>query len=186
MSLIKCYHGTTYNNYLDIIGGKFKQGSVWNCSFDDNLYVYPLSKVDEDEEDSIAYAIRQAGDNGVIAGALYNSNRVVVIEFLIKDNLLEDDFSSSNMSSSASFIDLAEYDVPAINAVYEVTSYNPELRLLYLHAVSTQPDFNTGYLSNDMNRALDALTGVDLYMDELYDIEYELLEEVSNECKAIS
>ena len=109
---MKCYHGTTLKNFVNLLNGGDKPEGIWNCSYmDDCFYVYPMNKIIkteclEDEEDSYIRerCIQNALESGLITAAFQMETQdVIVIEMDIPEEELEDDYSCDNMSDIASF-----------------------------------------------------------------------------------
>ena len=119
---MKCYHGTTYENYLEIIknnGFEYTGIKTWNCSEDDSTYFYTFDKVkkyQDLEEEANEYitqrAIESAFESARISASVQKStsNKIIVLELEIDDDLLDDDFSCPNMDNIASFVMSDEID----------------------------------------------------------------------------
>jgi len=178
---MKCYHGTTLENAIKIIKGENKSlDTVWNCSQDNSIYVYPESKLDDadagDDEYLEERGIQQAMESGFIATAFYGSSLPVVLCFDIPEELLKDDYSCENMDAVASSYDTDQHgDVNQyITKIAVSERYNAELRLLYLSWVTKNCNFNLDDLDDLLLKALKLAAQVDIMdiYDDLYDYEY--------------
>lgn len=121
---MKCFHGTTQENFLNLIYNGDKPSGAWNCSdMDGNFYVYPENKIyGDDEEERISEGIQQALGNAAITAAFQmKTQNIVILELDIPEDELNDDYSCDNMSGVASFTEY--FDLSWIKKVY-ITEFN--------------------------------------------------------------
>lgn len=150
---MKCYHGTTLKNFVNLLNGGNKPEGIWNCSYmDDCFYVYPMDKVInseclEDEEESYIRdrCLQNALESGLITAAFQmESQDVIVIELEIPDEELEDDYSCDNMSGVASFTGYFDKDwIIGIHSTYFNSMYAPFF-------VPSHTNRNLGYVDSEL------------------------------------
>ncbi|EGE3643936.1 hypothetical protein DLV40_24230, partial [Shigella flexneri] len=98
------FHGTTQENFINLINGGDKPSGVWNCSdMDGCFYVYPVNKFYDvenlDDEQITDEGIRNALDSASITAAYQmKSQKLVILELDIPEDDLQDDWSCENMS----------------------------------------------------------------------------------------
>ena len=77
MATIYLYHGTTYENYQEMVtGNEFPMRQNWKCADPKKIYLYGTTN-----SESIAAMINRAKDSAIMAAAILDAkvNRVVVI-----------------------------------------------------------------------------------------------------------
>ncbi len=165
---MKCYHGTTPEFMRQILSGEKKSECTWYCSDDDCLYVYPLNKADEydDEwpEDSENAQVICALESAQLTAACHGHSKILVMEFDFPDEELEDDGSCDNMEDVASCVCISDYS-RYLTSIHYSDDYNPELRPFYLMGMKGNYQFNRDSLSSDMQDALSAIEGQDIFLD---------------------
>ncbi|ATE86143.1 hypothetical protein Sf16_gp3 [Shigella phage Sf16] len=147
---MKCFHGTTQENFVNLINGGDKPSGVWNCSdMDGCFYVYPVSKFYDvenlDDEQIIDEGIKNALDSASITAAYQmKSQKLVILELDIPEDDLQDDWSCENMSDVASFTEY--FDKEWIKKVY-TTEFNA------MYAPFFVPNLNNrdlGYIPDEL------------------------------------
>ena len=82
---MKYYHGTNYSAAMSIIQNGFKESdTIWNCSYPDYTYLYPVNydNFDETTDDPLeSPAFQNAIESGQIAAATVNDLCPVVVVF---------------------------------------------------------------------------------------------------------
>lgn len=115
---MRAFHGTTYENFINLIKGGDKPSGAWSVSDKDGMfYVYPLDKLlteflgcddlkdvsEEDWEQAISQGLYNALASGCFTAAMaMKTQKIVVLELDIPDEDLDDDFSCENMAHIAS------------------------------------------------------------------------------------
>ncbi|QBP33201.1 hypothetical protein Silverhawkium_gp115 [Shigella phage Silverhawkium] len=147
---MKCFHGTTQENFVNLLNGGDKPSGAWNCSdMDGCFYVYPVSKfydVEEmDNEQITDEGIKNALDSASITAAYQmKSQKIVILELDIPDEELQDDWSCENMSDVASFTEY--FDKEWIKKVY-VTDFNTMYAPFFVPSLQNR---NLGYLPDEL------------------------------------
>lgn len=147
---MKCFHGTTQENFVNLLNGGDKPSGAWNCSdMDGCFYVYPVSKfydVEEmDNEQITDEGIKNALDSASITAAYQmKSQKIVILELDIPDEELQDDWSCENMSDVASFTEY--FDKEWIKKVY-VTDFNAMYAPFFVPSLQNR---NLGYLPDEL------------------------------------
>lgn len=148
---MKCFHGTTQENFVNLLSGGEKPSGAWNCSDSDGcFYVYPVSKFydveDMDAEQITEEGIRNALDSASITAAFQmKSQKIVILELDIPEDELQDDWSCENMSDVASFTEY--FDRAWIKKIY-TTEFNA------MYAPFFVPDLNNrnlGYVPDELH-----------------------------------
>lgn len=88
---MKCFHGTTQENFINLINNGDKPSGAWNCSdMDGNFYVYPENKIYGDNEEEItSEGIQQALGNATITAAFQmKTQNIVILELDIPEDEL--------------------------------------------------------------------------------------------------
>lgn len=170
------YHGTTLENWERIQSEGWNGPSrktAWYCSCNE-IYCYDLSKSDCDFDPS-AFCIRQAFESAQTAAAIQNylGQSLVVIEFEIDDDLVEDDLSCENMADIASVIQPEDIQPHHVTNVYRCDNYRPSLRLVYVAGLLTYSEYLDKSNFDDVElNAASKLTEV--YCDELHEFDWHL------------
>lgn len=147
---MKCFHGTTQENFVNLLNGGDKPSGAWNCSdMDGCFYVYPASKfydVEEmDNEQITDEGIKNALDSASVTAAYQmKSQKIVILELDIPDEELQDDWSCENMSDVASFTEY--FDKEWIKKVY-VTDFNAMYAPFFVPSLQNR---NLGYLPDEL------------------------------------
>lgn len=124
---MKCFHGTTQENFVNLINGGDKPSGAWNCSDSDGcFYVYPVNKFYDldsmNAEEITNEGLRNALDSATITAAFQmKTQNIVILELDIPEYELQDDWSCENMSDIASFTE--SFDKDWIKKVY-ITEFN--------------------------------------------------------------
>jgi len=185
------FHGTTFDNYLDIVKNGFNSyNKIWNCSGDEDVYFYDLDKNDGDNMNEKSHnCIHDAFTNGAISASLngYNKNSLVVIEYSINREYVYDDYSCQNMNHVASVVnsyDLIKYGT--IKNVYIMTTYNPHFRFFYLASIFHNNYLNTGILNRSELEACEAISNIEWCSihEDLYCFEWSTYKE--NDLKLVA
>lgn len=147
---MKCFHGTTQENFVNLINGGDKPSGVWNCSdMDGCFYVYPVSKFYDvenlDDEQIIDEGIKNALDSASITAAYQmKSQKLVILELDIPEDELQDDWSCENMSDVASFTEY--FDKEWIKKVY-TTEFNAMYAPFFVPNLNNR---NLGYIPDEL------------------------------------
>lgn len=147
---MKCFHGTTQENFVNLMNGGDKPSGVWNCSdMDGCFYVYPVSKFYDvenlDDEQIIDEGIKNALDSASITAAYQmKSQKLVILELDIPEDELQDDWSCENMSDVASFTEY--FDKEWIKKVY-TTEFNAMYAPFFVPNLNNR---NLGYIPDEL------------------------------------
>ncbi|ELT8207017.1 hypothetical protein R9D86_000397 [Escherichia coli] len=147
---MKCFHGTTQENFVNLINGGDKPSGVWNCSdMDGCFYVYPVNKFYDvenlDDEQITDEGIRNALDSASITAAYQmKSQKLVILELDIPEDDLQDDWSCENMSDVASFTEY--FDKEWIKKVY-TTEFNAMYAPFFVPNLNNR---NLGYIPDEL------------------------------------
>lgn len=147
---MKCFHGTTQENFVNLINGGDKPSGIWNCSdMDGCFYVYPVSKFYDvenlDDEQIIDEGIKNALDSASITAAYQmKSQKLVILELDIPEDDLQDDWSCENMSDVASFTEY--FDKEWIKKVY-TTEFNAMYAPFFVPNLNNR---NLGYIPDEL------------------------------------
>ena len=177
------FHGTTIANFRKMAKDDLssKDDYTWNCSCDDYIYFWDLRKIFESEfdyedvESAKKYCIDTALQSAQLTAAVSNvfENELVVIEFSIDENLIEDDDSCDNMGL-ASRVLFDEINISDIKNVYVCKNgYMPSMRLLYVCGVFDNDYFNDDKFSEIEIKMLKVLQKREFFIDELLEFEYD-------------
>lgn len=158
-----CFHSTGSIHSLNaILKGDMsrKSETVWDVSDNDGcFYVYPKDKLidsygyEEDDKDSM---INLVFENGIIQTVCNDGDKAYVIELDIPDELLQDDYSCSNMSDIASFIECDDFDTSMIKTVYqkEVSIY---FKPFIVMSLIDNKNFTDMYIDDNLLLVADSL-----------------------------
>lgn len=147
---MKCFHGTTQENFANLLSGGEKPSGAWNCSDSDGcFYVYPESKLDDvenlDAEQITDEGIRNALDSASITAAFQmKSQKIVILELDIPEDELQDDWSCENMSNVASFTEY--FDKAWIKKIY-TTEFNAMYAPFFVPNLNNR---NLGYVPDEL------------------------------------
>ena len=147
---MKCFHGTTQENFVNLLNGEEKPSGAWNCSDSDGcFYVYPESKLDDvenlDAEQITDEGIRNAMDSASITAAFQmKSQKIVILELDIPEDELQDDWSCENMSNVASFTE--NFDKSWIKKIY-TTEFNAMYAPFFVPNLNNR---NLGYVPDEL------------------------------------
>lgn len=144
---MKCFHGTTQENFINLINNGDKPSGAWNCSdMDGNFYVYPENKIDGDYAEEIASeGIQQALGNAAITAAFQmKTQNIVILELDIPEDELQDDWSCENMSNIASFT--GHFDKDWVKKVY-TTEFNAMYSPFFVPNLQNR---NLGYIDEKL------------------------------------
>ena len=136
---MKVFHGTSYENYKNIVKNGFHTESVtWLCSDANTLYCWSPDEIMEgfpnvSKEEAVDFAMRSAFENATITAALKGScsNRVAVFELEVDEMAVSSDYSAPGMSGAICLY-LDEANEALKNATVHFYEYNPFLRYFYL------------------------------------------------------
>lgn len=148
---MKCFHGTTQENFVNLMNGGEKPSGAWNCSDSDGcFYVYPVSKFydveDMDAEQITEEGIRNALDSASITAAFQmKSQKIVILELDIPEDELQDDWSCENMSDVASFTEY--FDRAWIKKIY-TTEFNAMYAPFFVPNLNNR---NLGYVPDELH-----------------------------------
>lgn len=150
---MKYYHGTNYSAAMSIIQNGFKESdTIWNCSYPDRTYLYPVNYdgFDETTNDPLeSPAFQTAIESGQIAAATVNDLCPVVVVFELD---IPDDAEIYEDTSYENATDTYEMENCELNAgikdgsikgrVYAVDNgYNPNFRPFYLASLYTDQSY---------------------------------------------
>lgn len=169
----RLFHGTTFDNYQNILKNGFGGRTVWHCSDSEATYGYDASKFEDDEYECISNAF----SNAQVAAATHNyaGTKLVVLELHVDDKLVYDDESCPGMADIASVVDNQNLTLDNIKAVYiSEDGYNPALKLFYI-SWCWNKGFWGGYLTALEKSAIKQIVQACIALDELRDIEWQRL-----------
>lgn len=147
---MKCFHGTTQENFLNLINGGEKPTGAWNCSdMDGCFYVYPANKIYDydslDDYEITNEGLRNALDSATITAAFQmKTQNIVILELDIPEYELQDDWSCENMSDIASFTE--HFDKDWIKKVY-TTEFNAMYSPFFVPNLQNR---NLGYIDEKL------------------------------------
>lgn len=126
---MKVYHGTSFENFINLNKDNFEYKKNWSVSEDNMIYVYGSS--DEESKECLNDAYR----NAVLCAAIQDSdsNLVVVIELDIEDELLKVDRSDGNIDTNRWCIDVNKFKERIEKYKLHYYFYAPECRWMYLY-----------------------------------------------------
>jgi hypothetical protein len=174
----RIFHGTTWDNYQNILANGFGGKRVWVCSDTSVTYGYDAAKNDETGNDD--YLISQAFESAKLAAAAQNylGEKLVVLELVADDELIHDDDSCPNMDDIASYIENDKLSKANIAKVWIADNgYNPAFKLFYIMGVVVANDmFNTDCIPYAEQEACKQLriSGVEIY--DIYETDWRLYE----------
>lgn len=165
------YHGTSYENAIDIIKkgfGNHNKDTVWNCSNPNCLYVHACDDDTENEQLAI--------ESGQIAAAYYNSqsDKIAVIKLIIPDELeiVMPDYTTGYMQRDSYEIDYDELNkyinknsIKATIKFYE-NAYTPYLRPFYLSNLTSEYMSIKDY---KLKQATEILKRNSIFIDDLFE-----------------
>nr|DAJ98496.1 MAG TPA: hypothetical protein [Caudoviricetes sp.] len=185
---MKCFHGTTQENFLNLINGGEKPTGAWNCSdMDGYFYVYPVSKfcdVEEmDEEQITNEGLRNALDSATITAAIQmKTQNIVILELEIPEDELQDDWSCENMSDIASFTE--HFDKDWVKKVY-TTEFNAMYSPFFVPNLQNR---NLGYIDEKLEEVATFIQNADdssiIYCNMLDAMQESLTESVLSDVLA--
>jgi len=175
---MKCYHGTTAENYQSIIADKnFKEADCtsWNCSEPNTTYVYPVYKImksdcldtmEEAQERAIGLCFEQARLTASIQKSL--SDCIYVLELDIPTDLLYNDYSCPNMEDIASEfynsdIELSDH----LTAVYKA-DYSPLTAFFNVAGLINNDYINLEKFSNYEISIMEHMNRNNIYLEQEY------------------
>lgn len=176
---MKLYHGTSYENYLNIMKhGINTDNKTWNCSWDDKMYFYnpkELIKQGEcnTEDDAVRTSIEDAFFNARITAALNrsNSDKIIVLELDIEEEKMSID-SSDGYVGTAVEVEIDDIDLNKDLTKVFTASYCPNISLMYLINHYDNPFLESNF-SNAEKAMLKYLKSIDYIPEEIFEIKYE-------------
>ncbi|URY12422.1 hypothetical protein [Shigella phage ESh20] len=185
---MKCFHGTTQENFVNLINGGDKPSGVWNCSdMDGCFYVYPVSKFYDvenlDDKQIIDEGIKNALDSASITAAYQmKSQKLVILELDIPEDELQDDWSCENMSDVASFTEY--FDKEWIKKVY-TTEFNAMYAPFFVPNLNNR---NLGYIPDELRNIAAIVQRSDemsnVYCDIFDTMQFNVIETAINDLTA--
>jgi len=174
------YHGTTLANARHILAGGEKNYSVWNCSLDDYLYVWSgkaVKELNELEDSEVKdYIISLAFQSAAITAASGEElqKELIVLEFDFPEADVYEDLSCDNAEEARRVSGLDGVDLElSLKGVYSAR-HNPRLDPFVLVGIYQKNDyFCADSLDSDMKEAVEALQGLDFYMEELFNYDWK-------------
>ena len=173
------YHGTTLENARHLLSGGEKSNPVWNCSYDDYLYVWwdEAVKEEHDLEDSEVeeFTIRMAFESAAITAASSQTaqSEIIVLAFDFPEADVYEDVSCENMACARRVnLDLDATDLE--NSLIKLYSakHNSRFDPFILVGLWDNDYFLKENVSSDVREVLDALKGTDFYLDELFEYDW--------------
>lgn len=158
---MKCFHGTTQENFLNLINGGEKPTGAWNCSdMDGCFYVYPVNKFYDlasmDAEEITNEGLRNALDSATITAAFQmKTQNIVILELDIPEDELQDDWSCENMSDVASFTEY--FDKGWVKKVY-TTEFNAMYSPFFVPNLQNR---NLGYVDEKLREVASFIQNAD-------------------------
>lgn len=165
-----CFHGTTSKGLAAIKANDgFKPNNPWCCSDNDGaMYVWPTNKLDEPDE--LEIGIRMGFESAQVQAVTSNDFELYVLVIDVPDEILEDDYSAENMESSASYLNMTDFDYAMVKKIYTV-KMNPWHSPFVLSGLLNNDHFNK-YSVDEALLAV-AKNVADVFIDEIYDFDYE-------------
>jgi hypothetical protein len=135
---LKVYHGTSYENYLNIMEEGFNPTHKnWLCSSKEHMYFFNPNYVkDYDDINSIEIATKRSIEkafNNARYTAAYNksiSDKVIVLELEVSEDYILRDSSEGSIITACQ-IRLCHFDLTNITKIYK-SDYSPFISLFYL------------------------------------------------------
>lgn len=185
---MKCFHGTTQENFLNMMNGGDKPSGAWNCSDSDGcFYVYPVNKFYDldsmDDEEITNEGLRNALDSATITAAFQmKTQNIVILELDIPEDELNDDWSCENMSDVASFTEY--FDKNWIKKVY-TTEFNAMYSPFF---VPNLKNHNLGYVDEKLREVAAFIQntddGITIYCNMLDTMQENLTESILSDVLA--
>lgn len=167
------FHGTTKENYENMLKGNCKDNPTWNCSDDNEIYLWDAEKNLENSDDVKEYCINQAFESAQLTAAIKGKDTdLIVIELEIPSNLIEDDYSCDNMSDVASLISFDDFSTDFIKSTFKC-SYSAYLSPFVLSGVIGREQFNDCNIEYDLITLAKDLHGKDIFLETMYEFDYE-------------
>lgn len=174
------YHGTTLENARHLLAGGEKESYIWNCSFDDYLYVWSGAAIKESEdledEEIEEYSIRLAFESAAITAACSKEpqKELIVLEFDFPEADVYEDFSCNNMDCARRVSSLNSlYFERNLIKVYSA-KHNSRLDPFVLVGLLGKNDFfDPRDLDPDLKEAIELLDGSEIYYEELFNYEWK-------------
>lgn len=164
------FHGTTYENYLQILKDGFDNyeddKKTWNCSIDNEVYFFDVDKTDNQEDDldyrkddCINKCFQQAQITASLQGTF--DNRLIVLQYEIDSEFVHADTSCENCeeASTVDADELAEHGI--IKNIFIDKSYNPHLRFFYISGLLHNDYFNRENFTDLENEAMTTIANTD-------------------------
>lgn len=183
------FHGTsaTAGERIKKYGFGGDNSKVWTCSNLEHVYFYDVDKMDGDDVQSKKEdGFRQAVDSARITSALNHINKdyLYIFEIHVDDDIYDsyfmDDLSAQNMENVAVCIDRKTLNIlllqDKITIYIHKVPYLWNMGLIYLSSISSNDLLNKNNLSYIENWFLNQIEYIDLYVDELYDIDFDSIE----------
>lgn len=179
------YHGTTLENARHLLSGGEKTDPVWNCSYDDYLYVWSKEAIEESEglepEEVEDYCLRVAFESASITAAASATpqNELIVLVFDFPEADVYDDLSCENMSYARRVnSDLDATDLE--NSLIKLYSakHNPRLDPFVLSGLYDNDYFNFNSLDSDLKEAVKVVVDNKVYLDSIFEYDWK---EISKE-----
>jgi hypothetical protein len=178
------YHGTTLENWEQIKAEGWNGDSrvtVWNCSCNE-VYFHDLAKHDDQGDWLHDAIVGDALSSAQAAAAVQNymGETLVVLRFEIDDEYIEDDWSCENMNTIASVVQPEDMQHATLTGEYHSDDYNPAMRLFYVCGliVGNNHYIRTEKFSDLEHRAMEAIAGSGVYIDELHSPEWHTYDEI--------
>lgn len=185
---MKCFHGTTQENFVNLINGGDKPSGAWNCSDSDGcFYVYPVNKFYDldsmNAEEITNEGLRNALDSATITAAFQmKTQNIVILELEIPEDELQDDWSCENMSDVASFTE--SFDKSWIKKVY-TTEFNAMYSPFFVPNLKNP---NLGYIDEKLEEVASFIQNADdssiIYCNMLDAMQESLTESTVNDVLA--
>lgn len=168
------YHGTTKSEALHLLKGGEKESSLWNCSYDDYLYVWSHKALAEandlEETEGEEFAIRQGFVSAQIAAAKKAESEMVVLAFDFPEDQVFEDCSCDNMDG-AKRVPFCDYKRHLVKTFF--CRFNVFFAPFVLRNLKVNQFFNLDNLNDDLKQAIEAITDSELGEEFLYEFEWE-------------
>lgn len=174
----RIYHGTSYENYLDIIKeGKFKtKRKTWTCSYSNYTYFYRPGMFIKhndchDIDCAIRCAIQEAFGNAFITAAINKSlsDKVVVLELEVPQRDICEDSSCDGMYVACQ-VHNDDLDISMIKRVL-FNAYSPITSILYMAGLHGRHYINLD-LTPIEEAIIKQLNRVEVFPEELWEVDY--------------
>lgn len=175
---MKFYHGTTIENAINILNGGEKNNPVWNCSYDDYLYVWSAQAIKESdglEDDEVNYfCLNRAFESAQITAASNPTpqKELVVLVFDFPEADVYEDFSCDNMDCARRVTGLDGTDLEQSLLEIWIHPHNSRLDAFVISGLLDNKYFISDSIEGDLLSAAKQIRENEIFLDELYTFDY--------------